>query len=243
MPRRFLRCESCRRGGRNSFCFSSAAESWNDLPPTARSRSFGRVQDRIPDRLGLQPLQPETPQIGVARHRSSGSPRTVADPPSTPVDRCPTSRSAGAATSCCSRARRIRRPGSRAVSDCDGLPPSTPKSLVDALQALRRNASAQMRFTATRANSGFSGAVSQSTNAFAPAVAEIHVGRLEGKAGLDRLVFLRPLRIAGGEDVALSLSAALVFFHRPVRRAASGRGPASSVAPAAHRTCRSPPSA
>ena len=163
-----------------------------------------RVVNRIPDRLGVQPLQAEMPQIGIAR-----------------IDRCVVrdlrriglrGESVGVrghyqpvqplhARSC---APRIRMPDSRAISDCEGMPPSSPKSLVTRCNPSPK-CHPQMRFTATRANSGFSGGSQPLDEPFAPAVAKIQIGRLKWKPRLNGLVHLRLLRIAGSQHVALLL--------------------------------------
>ena len=94
-------------------------------------------------------------------------------------------------------------------------PPSTPKSLVVRCRPSPK-CHAQMRFTATRAKSGLSGAVSQSTKPSLRPSRKSTLAGLKRKSRLDRLIFFRPLRVAGRQNVALLFQQSSVFFDSPI---------------------------
>ena len=108
------------------------------------------------------------------------------------------------------------------------MPPSLPKSLGVFCKPSPK-CHCQSRLTATRANSGFSGAVSQSENAsIRPSRKSIFAGA-NGQPGCDFVVLLRPVGIAAGQDVALLQRLFRIDLDGPERRQTDGRGRRSPV--------------
>ena len=132
--------------------------------PDARPADRGVQQTarrRAPHR---EPVPPEAAAASGAR--SAYSPDrapSVPGAPSSSAGRPPTSRSAGACASCSSPLSRNSEASQSSSSGCVGFSPCVPKSS-DVRTMPRPKNSCHMRFTATRAVSGFSGPVSQCAN-------------------------------------------------------------------------------
>src|SRR5258708_2863045 len=98
-----------------------------------------------------------------------------------------------------------------------GVPPRVPKSL-GFFCSPSPKCHCQSRFTATRANSGFPGAVSQSEKVSNPSSAKLCLGGAKRPPRLYGFFFLGPLGISPGQDIALPHPPPAIPSHGPEGR-------------------------